>query len=777
LFAVVLLFVSSVAFGQFDLSRPISFQTDLSTSVPTYTTPEVNVRELLMEDSLQAAEGFRPNRVGQSFLTNITPNNTGTWETIGNIKVWRVRLSSANAYSLKVTLSNFELPQNTRLFAYNEDGTFLMGPFTSDYNVESRVLPIPLISGETIIIECVYNMEESMEIPVFSISRVSHIYTNILKNNPNHDEINPDEKFGNLLECHHDINCPEGAKFQTEKRAVARIIFDDDEVDLEGNNIVSSCTGTLINTTTSSSTPFFLTANHCIDSETEAASVSVYFNFEREICGSGNGSINHVICGARITATRPNPASDFTLLELNARVPSSYQPFFAGWSRNITPRDNVVTIHHPKGHEKKITIGDNRISQNFNEILDPNGDVINGVGTVWVVDYTIGTTEKGSSGSALFDAPRSINREPRIIGTLSSGGEGCFITDNFARFDISWSGGTTKETRLRDWLDIAGTNPVEMQGYFPAGWRYTKIGNNSIQGSWAKEINNGLKTIAVGDGNQVFYRGKDDDVQTIYLSSTTNNFQHGYLNASGRDVKGDIVVGDGNQVFYVGKDNNINPLTSNHLWTYFYMNGSWNNAQLSSGSAQKVSDQCGALVVGNGNQVFYRGTDNKIHIYYWDNGTWCHGYLGGSNAPSSEDAGGDVIVDKNNNNQVIYRGADGKVHAYTFSNGSWIHSILDNTAQVNTDCGSLTIDGNGNIFYKGVNDDMVVLIPNGSGGFTKQVLGGPTISNVSNIVASPSSSNVMYRRNGDGKMRVWYGTASGFGNDWIETSWQAPSFT
>jgi hypothetical protein len=140
----------SVAYGQLDISRPISFQTDLLTPIPIYTTPEVDVRELLMEDSIQAVEGFKPNRVGQSFSTNITPNNTGRWETIENVKVWRVRLISNNAYSLKVTLSNFELPENASLFAYSEDGTFLMGPFTADYNVESRVLPIPLIPGEVL---------------------------------------------------------------------------------------------------------------------------------------------------------------------------------------------------------------------------------------------------------------------------------------------------------------------------------------------------------------------------------------------------------------------------------------------------------------------------------------------------------------------------------------------------------------------------------------------------------------------------------------------------
>jgi hypothetical protein len=140
----------SVAYGQLDISRPISFQTDLLTPIPIYTTPEVDVRELLMEDSIQAVEGFKPNRVGQSFSTNITPNNTGRWETIENVKVWRVRLISNNAYSLKVTLSNFELPKNASLFAYSEDGTFLMGPFTANYNVESRVLPIPLIPGEAV---------------------------------------------------------------------------------------------------------------------------------------------------------------------------------------------------------------------------------------------------------------------------------------------------------------------------------------------------------------------------------------------------------------------------------------------------------------------------------------------------------------------------------------------------------------------------------------------------------------------------------------------------
>jgi hypothetical protein len=762
------LFFTTTVFGQFDISRPLSFQTDLISPLPTYTCPEVDVEQLLEEDAQQKADGFRVNRVGVSFTTNISPSNTGSWETIENFKVWRVRLYSENAYALKTTLSNFRIPKYASIFAYNEDRSMVLGPFTSDYNVKSKILPIPFVSSENIIIECVYDLEKVDFEPEFEISKIGHDYTNVLKNNPQHDE----KVWDGILECHNDVNCQEGLPFQIEKLAVARIIFDDDIGE------INTCTGTLVNTTTSSTIPYLLTANHCIDSEAEAASVSIYFNFERYICDVGNGPIDEIVCGSELLATLSQPVSDFTLLQLNARIPSSYRPFFAGWNRSRQVKDKGVVIHHPSGHEKKVTIADNLISENLSPIVDGNGNIQHNTGSVWIVDYTDGTTEGGSSGSPLFDVPRS-NKPPRIIGTLSSGTRGCDIVDNFAKFDIAWTGGGTPETSLSDWLAPNGSNPTEMEGFGSMGFMHSDVGNQFNQPTSNKEIHKDLRALAIGTGNQAFYRGGDSKLQTLFLNTSTNSYQHGYLEPNAsifHEARGDVAVGDGNQVFYRGYNG--------HLHTYFYMNGNWVHDQIGGSSApanRKVSSNCGSIAVGAGNQVFYRGADDKVHIYYWTptNG-WLHGFLGGSNAPSSHDVDGDLVVDKNNNNIVIYRGTDDKLHAYEYMTNSWGHYIINNTIHVNDDCGSIGLSNSGDIHFKGTDDRINVFDYNGTGWNHVSVTSSKAqdcdgISpDCSSIAVIPSSSHSVYESDSDGKMRIHYQSSGNWGEDWIETSWQAP---
>ena len=71
----------------------------------------------------------------------------------------------------------------------------------------------------------------------------------------------------------------------------------------------------------------------------------------------------------------------------------------------------------------------------------------------------------GSSGSSLFD------NEGRIIGQLYGGGAACSGTvdngllDYYGRLGVSWEGGGSSSTRLRDWLDPSGYNPDQIDPY------------------------------------------------------------------------------------------------------------------------------------------------------------------------------------------------------------------------------------------------------------------------------------------------------------------------
>lgn len=198
---------------------------------------------------------------------------------------------------------------------------------------------------------------------------------------------------------------------------------------------------------------------------------------------------------------------------MNARVPSSYEPFFAGWNRGEANPNTAVVIHHPKGNVKKISFDNDPIVPNpvariFTTFtLLPN--------TAWDVVLDNGTTEGGSSGAPLF------NGNGRIVGQNSGGISGCpeesGILKHYGRLAISWNTGTDGTQRLRDWLDPGNNAPNEMRGYAPQGWLHDWVIDEDAP--TGQNVHSAIKAISVGEGNQVFYRGSDNKMHTMYWSN------------------------------------------------------------------------------------------------------------------------------------------------------------------------------------------------------------------------------------------------------------------
>ena len=230
--------------------------------------------------------------------------------------------------------SEYHVPPCAKLFMYNESYEHIIGAFTSNNNKDDKVLAVSPVAGEKIIIEY-FEPYFSDFIGSLVISKVSHDFLDILNTKENGVKASGS--------CNVDANCPEGNNWQKEKRSVCRIL-------INGSGL---CTGSLINNTSNDGRAYFLTANHCISSQQIASASIFYFNYEKNSCNSGSGSLSQSISGATLRATRAN--SDFTLLELSKKPLSTYRPFFAGWDRNNTQNEGGVGIHHPSGDVKKIS--------------------------------------------------------------------------------------------------------------------------------------------------------------------------------------------------------------------------------------------------------------------------------------------------------------------------------------------------------------------------------------------------------------------------------------
>jgi hypothetical protein len=414
---------------------PPSFRHALAAVVPTVSLPAPDVGRFLAEDEA-ADKTTTPWRFGAPIPVELDLQNAGVWAALPDGgRVWRLRLASPGAYSLNIQYDRFHLPPGAEFFLSSDDQSQVIGAFT-EYNSSCSVdgsfatQPLP---GDAVVLEY-YEPAWAAFTGEIRLSSVVHAYRNVF------GRVESDRGYGDSGSCNNNVNCPEGAPWQTEKRAVVMILT-------SGGSAL--CSGSLVNNTAQDLRQYFLTANHC---GVGTGSNIFVFNYESPGCANQNVTYTSVT-GCTLRAT--NTASDFTLVELNENIPASYNAHFAGWSAIDTPSTSNVGIHHPSGDIKKISFDSQAaISDRY---LGTQG-IAN---SHWKVgQWEDGTTEGGSSGSPLFD------QNHRIIGQLHGGYASCssITSDWYGKFSMSWNYGGSASSRLMEWLDPLGLNPGVLDG-------------------------------------------------------------------------------------------------------------------------------------------------------------------------------------------------------------------------------------------------------------------------------------------------------------------------
>lgn len=437
-FTLVLIFISLGLKSQIvDFKYPIDWGEKSKEEMPAILFPTLDHNQLLLEDSLKSLSKETPFRFAIAFDAKIDIKHAGKMQRdkYGN-KYWKLQLDVPRAYGIGLIFNHFIIPDDAELFIYNSDKSSLIGAITSKNNNENQVLSIVPIQGSTIIIH--YFEPDSPEFSgKLELGTVTHVYRDIF---------NAQKGFGDSGNCNVNVACPEGSEWEKQIRSAALIVT---------NNGTRWCTGTLINNGNNDGKPYFLTANHCLlDAGDNPATWSVIFNYKSPDClPSQDGLLGNSVFGAEVKAS--NTVNDFALLELNQTPPDDYGVYYSGWSRNIVEIENTTCLHHPSGDVMKI-------SSDF----DPPelSAYFGGAGEdYWrVIDWDSGTTEGGSSGSALFD------NQGHIIGQLRGGLASCNndLSDYYGAFYKSWDG-MNSSNRLKDWLDPDNLNPDTLNGYDP----------------------------------------------------------------------------------------------------------------------------------------------------------------------------------------------------------------------------------------------------------------------------------------------------------------------
>jgi hypothetical protein len=389
-----------------------------------------------LEDEERERQGLAP-RYAIPNEVSVTPSMAGTWEDIGDdTSLWRLRITSPGATSLNLGFGHYRMPEGGRLMFYAADMSYVLRPFTADDNEDHGELWTPIVTSDDAVVEVTVPTgaipELDLEITFVNVGYQG--FETLLSRTPG--------------SCNIDVVCPQGDAWRADIRSVSVIST--------GGSLF--CTGFMVNNTSHDATPYFMTANHCGINSGNAASLVVYWNYESPICGQlGGGSLSDYQTGSYYRAAYST--SDFTLVELDSDPDPSWDVAFAGWDRSGANATSAVAIHQPDADVKCISF-ENHATQTTSYMgTSPPGD-----GThVRVVDWDLGTTEPGSSGSPLFD------QNHHVIGQLHGGNAACGNdeSDWYGRFSVSWTGGGTSSTRLSDWLDPGATGESSVDALDP----------------------------------------------------------------------------------------------------------------------------------------------------------------------------------------------------------------------------------------------------------------------------------------------------------------------
>ena len=282
------------------------------------------------------------------------------------------------------------------------------------------------------------------EVQIF-LPRISHVFAEA----PGQNDLV--EKVGEAGSCNIDVSCTPA--YEADSRSVARMKFVK-----AGDSYL--CTGTLLNNTTGNGIPYFLSANHCISTQTVASTLSTDWFYRSSSCNSGvlNSSFKTQTGGA--TLLYNTAVTDTSFMRLNSAIPLGAT--YAGWSSTSQALGvNVLGLHQPRGDLQKSNVGSivgfascTPSTLSFFSCISSALQGSNHLMTRW----NAGTTEGGSSGSGLFI---TSNGSRYLVGQLHGGSGSCTNqsgSDYYGRFDLAYT------AALSQWLSPAADrgqrNPV-----------------------------------------------------------------------------------------------------------------------------------------------------------------------------------------------------------------------------------------------------------------------------------------------------------------------------
>ena len=234
------------------------------------------------------------------------------------------------------------------------------------------------------------------------------------------------------------------------------------------------------------------------------------------------------------------------------------------------------------------------------------------------------------------------------------------------------------------------------------------IWNHIWMTDWNSNSQDIAGNIAFANGN-VYYQGVDNKIHRFkYVGVPT--WQHSILPNPTNDPNmnlngGSITVNAiGTQVYYKGADNRLQCYYLDNFgnWLHVWMTDWANTSQNVAGDMKAVADG-----------IYYAGTDGYLHRYHFNNSTsiWEHDLIrNGNNQPVAIPANTDISL-VGNADQIFFRGTDNNMqHLYAKNGNNYFQDLvicyndLNSSYQPN---GRIVSQSDGATFYVGLNDNFI----------------------------------------------------------------------
>lgn len=407
----------------------------------------LNEQQLLEIKTAAPATGPVKVGEGRDLAATATVNATASllqWaELDGGARAAAIAFSAQGAYGVRLGVLVQNLPAQALVRVYNAagdvedtDGATINALLQAnkdagDLSAAGQTWWSPDLRTADITLEITIPAGVAAEEVQIAVPTLSHIYADV---NLVDVENGQTKDIGDSESCNLDVSCYENGKQQRD--SVARMVF------TKGNGTYF-CTGTLLNDGIASDTPYFLTANHCIADQTTASTLMTDWFFRAQTCDKltlNEGAVRQRSGARLLVTTSLDTGHDMTLLVLNSAAPAG--AFFAGWDANtVSTGSAVYGIHHPSGDLAKISGGG--VTAQANCSAGARCTPISGNdGRFYEIKWSEGTTQGGSSGSAIF-SPSSN----RVLGTLFGGSASCSnrnAPDFYGRFDSAFARGMNR---------------------------------------------------------------------------------------------------------------------------------------------------------------------------------------------------------------------------------------------------------------------------------------------------------------------------------------------